>query len=64
MIHEYTNAVMRVFANKSWMAILSLLEDWMSPLVEDATGNKLTFRIIGAAMTVHNQIGPGYKEEV
>ena len=36
----------------------------MAPLVEDATGNKLTFRIIGAAMTVHNQIGPGYKEEV
>lgn len=36
----------------------------MAPLVEDATGNKLTYRIIGAAMTVHNQIGSGYKEEV
>ena len=36
----------------------------MAPLVEDATGNKLTYRITGAAMTVHNQIGLGYKEEV
>jgi GxxExxY protein len=36
----------------------------MSPLVVDQTGNDLTFRIIGAAMTVHNRIGPGYKEEV
>ncbi len=36
----------------------------MSPLVNDATGNDLTYRIIGAAMTVHNQIGAGYKEEV
>jgi GxxExxY protein len=36
----------------------------MSHLVEDATGNDLTYRIIGAAMTVHNAIGPGYKEEV
>jgi GxxExxY protein len=36
----------------------------MSPLVVDATGNDLTYRVIGAAMTVHNQIGPGYKEEV
>jgi len=35
----------------------------MSPLVVDATGNDLTYRVIGAAMTVHNQIGPGYKEE-
>ncbi len=33
-------------------------------LVEDATGNKLTYAIIGAAMTVHNQLGPGYAEEV
>ena len=36
----------------------------MTPLVEDATGNNLTYRIIGAAMAVHNQIGQGYKEEV
>ncbi|HZW04948.1 MAG TPA: GxxExxY protein [Anaerolineaceae bacterium] len=36
----------------------------MSPLVVDATGNDLTYRVIGAAMTVHNQIGPGFKEEV
>jgi GxxExxY protein len=36
----------------------------MSQLVEDATGNNLTYRIIGAAMAVHNRIGSGYKEEV
>jgi GxxExxY protein len=36
----------------------------MCPLVNDATGNDLTYRIIGAAMTVHNHVGPGYKEEV
>ena len=36
----------------------------MSPLVTDATNNDLTYRIIGAAMAVHNTIGPGYKEEV
>ncbi len=29
----------------------------MCPLVEDTTGNDLTYRIIGAAMTVHNSIG-------
>jgi GxxExxY protein len=34
------------------------------PLVDDATGNDLTYRIIGAAMTVHNALGPSYKEEV
>lgn len=33
-------------------------------LVVDATGNDLTFRIIGAAMAVHNEIGYGFKEEV
>ena len=36
----------------------------MSKLIVDATGNDLTYRIIGAAMAVHNFIGPGYKEEV
>ena len=36
----------------------------MPNLVSDATNNDLTYRIIGAAMTVHNEIGPGYKEEV
>ncbi len=40
------------------------MESNMSPLVEDSTGNDLTYRIIGAAMTVHNALGPGYKEEV
>ena len=36
----------------------------MSHLVVDATGNELTYRVIGAAMAVHNQIGSGFKEEV
>jgi GxxExxY protein len=36
----------------------------MPDLVVDATGNDLTYRIIGAAMAVHNFLGPGYKEEV
>jgi GxxExxY protein len=34
------------------------------PLVQDSTGNDLTFRIIGLAMEVHNEIGYGFKEEV
>jgi hypothetical protein len=34
------------------------------PLVVDPTGNDLTFKIIGAAMAVHNEIGHGFKEEV
>ncbi len=36
----------------------------MKSLVIDSTGNDLTYRIIGAAMEVHNQLGMGYKEEV
>lgn len=34
------------------------------PLVTDATGNDLTYRIIGAAMAVHNELGHGFEEEV
>lgn len=36
----------------------------MSKLITDATGNDLTYRVIGAAMAVHNALGSGYKEEV
>jgi hypothetical protein len=36
----------------------------MSKLIVDVTGNDLTYRIIGAAMQVHNDLGPGYKEEI
>ena len=36
----------------------------MPKLVIDATDNGLTYRIIGAAMAVHNFIGPSYKEEI
>jgi GxxExxY protein len=36
----------------------------MGSLVIDATNNDLTYRIIGAAMAVHNSLGYGYKEEV
>ena len=46
---------------KSQLAII--LEESM-PLVVDETGNDLTYRIIGAAMAVHNEIGYGFKEEV
>jgi len=34
------------------------------PLVVDPTGNDLTYKIIGAAMAVHNEIGQGFKEEI
>lgn len=34
------------------------------PLVVDATGNNLTYKIIGLVMEVHNEIGHGFKEEV
>jgi GxxExxY protein len=36
----------------------------MAGLVIDATGNDLTYRIIGAAMAVHNELGQGFKEEI
>ena len=36
----------------------------MSGLVVDATGNSLTYKIIGCDMADHNHLGPGYKEEV
>jgi len=39
-------------------------EGAVTGLVQDATGNDLTYRIIGAAMDVHNRLGAGYKEEV
>jgi len=34
------------------------------PLVVDITGNDLTYKIIGLAMQVHNELGYGFKEEV
>jgi|GEM_PF-4449702 len=34
----------------------------MSPLVEDATQNDLTCRIIGTAMAVHNALGLGRRD--
>ena len=34
------------------------------PLVVDSTGNDLTYKLIGLAMEVHNELGHGFKEEV
>ena len=36
----------------------------MSNLVKNAPHADITFRIIGAAMAVHNELGPGHREEV
>ncbi len=36
----------------------------MSKLVENAPHADITRRIIGAAMAVHNDLGPGHREEV
>jgi len=36
----------------------------MDKLVVDETGNQLTYQVIGVAMAVHNQISPGFKEEI
>jgi len=34
------------------------------PRAKDAPYEELTYQIIGAAITVHNKIGPGHKEAV
>ena len=34
------------------------------PLVVDSTGNDLTYKLIGLAMEVHNELGHGFQEEV
>ncbi len=36
----------------------------MSKVISDAPHTAITFRIIGAAMAVHNDLGPGHREEV
>ena len=33
-------------------------------LVEDAPNKDITYKIIGVAMEVHNELGPGHREEV
>jgi hypothetical protein len=33
-------------------------------LVQDAPYSDITYKIIGAAMEVHNKLGPGHKETV
>jgi len=34
------------------------------PLVVDSTGNDLTYKLIGLATEIHNELGHGFKEEV
>ena len=34
------------------------------PVIQDAPYHDLTYKIIGAAMAVHNKLGPGHKEAV
>lgn len=36
----------------------------MSKLLADAPHAKITYRIVGTAMAVHNDLGPGHREEV
>ena len=33
-------------------------------LTTDITNNDLAYRIIGAAMEIHNRLGPGCKQEI
>ncbi len=36
----------------------------MTALAEDAPHKEITYKIIGAAMKIHNDLGAGYKEDV
>ncbi len=36
----------------------------MSKLIPNAPHTDITYRLIGAAMAVHNEHGPGHREEV